>query len=83
MPAFACGLVRWAEKRNSRFFLYLEHNWSVIIWARWVSCAMSMAIFSNWIVLLIMLHLDRKVIFSDGALAPFFFFFELGFIVHS
>ena len=32
-----------------------------------------MAIFSDWIVLLIMLHLDRKVIFSDGALAPFRF----------
>ena len=34
---------------------------------------MSMAIFSDWIVLLIVLHLDRNVIFSDGALAPFRF----------
>ena len=34
---------------------------------------MSIAIFSAWIVLLIVLHLDRKVMFSDGALAPFRF----------
>jgi hypothetical protein len=72
-PALARGLSGSSDTIILRFFWYLSCRVLVIFSSRCVSCMARIAIFSDWIVSLILFHLFRNVMFSDGAAAPFRF----------